>query len=315
MRSLAQFDPDIKRPYSQALNFGITHELVPGLSVAAEYYRIDFKNITMRLNSLLNADSYNRFEVANPLGGDNVPVWVIKPEFRGRVANIDSTSDDMKRNYNGLDINFNARIRGGVRAFGGFNLERSINDVCVSAQSDPNRSLYCDQADSGIPWQKQFKATVVYPLPFWGISASAALQSLNGYLVGTAAQAYGGFTAGTGFDNPRGQGTFLQITPATTTAPADLRAALTAAGQASVNVALVAPETEYTPRINQMDFSFSKKVTFGRLGMLPKIDFFNAFNSDDYSSVATAQYGARTYLQPSVVLQGRIIRVGVDVTW
>ena len=80
-------------------------------------------------------------------------------------------------------------------------------------------------------------------------------------------------------------------------------------------MALVAPETEYTPRINQMDFSFSKKVTFGRLGMLPKIDFFNAFNSDDYSSVATAQYGARTYLQPSVVLQGRIIRVGVDVTW
>ena len=210
MRSLAQFDPDIKRPYSQALNFGITHELVTGLSVAAEYYRIDFKNITMRLNSLLNADSYNRFEVANPLGGDNVPVWVIKPEFRGQVANIDSTSDDMKRNYNGLDINFNARIRGGVRAFGGFNLERSINDVCVSAQSDPNRSLYCDQGDSGIPWQKQFKATVVYPLPFWGISASAALQSLNGYLVGTAAQAYGGFTAGTGFDNPRGQGTFLR---------------------------------------------------------------------------------------------------------
>ena len=315
VRSLAQFDPDIKRPYSQALNFGITHELVAGLSVAAEYYRIDFKNITMRLNSLLNADSYNRFEVANPLGGDNVPVWVIKPAFRGQVANIDSTSDEMKRNYNGLDINFNARIRGGVRAFGGFNLERSINDVCVSAQSDPNRSLYCDQGDSGIPWQKQFKATVVYPLPFWGISASAALQSLNGYLIGTAAQAYGGFTAGTGFDNPRGQGTFLQITPNTASAPADLRAALTAAGQASVNVPIVAPETEYTPRINQMDFSFSKKVAFGRLNMLPKIDFFNAFNSDDYSSVATAQYGAQTYLQPSVVLQGRIIRVGVDVTW
>ena len=269
----------------------------------------------MRLNTSLNADSYNRFEVTNPLGGDNVPVWVIKPEFRGRVTNVDSTSDDMKRNYNGVDINFNARIRGGVRAFGGFNLERSINDVCVSAQSDPNRSLYCNQADSGIPWQKQFKATVVYPLPFWGISMSAALQSLNGYLVGAAAQAYGGFTAGTGFDNPRGQGTFLQVTPATAGIPPALAQALRDAGQASVNVALVAPETEYTPRINQMDFSFSKKVTFGRLGMLPKIDFFNAFNSDDYSSVATAQFGARTYLQPSVVLQGRIIRIGVDVTW
>ena len=49
--------------------------------------------------------------------------------------------------------------------------------------------------------------------------------------------------------------------------------------------------------------------------MLPKIDFFNALNSDDYSSVTTAQFGAATYLQPSVILQGRIIRVGVDMTW
>ena len=85
-----------------------------------------------------------------------------------------------------------------------------INDTCaVRRLATRTCSLYCDQGDSGIPWQKQFKATVVYPLPFWGISASVALQSLNGYLVGTAAQAYGGFTAGTGFDDPNGQGTLL----------------------------------------------------------------------------------------------------------
>ena len=132
-----------------------------------------------------------------------------------QVANVDSTSDDMKRAYNGFDMSFNARIRGGVRAFGGFSLERTLNDVCVSAASDPNRTLYCDQADSGIPWQKQFKATIVYPLPWYGISVSAALQSLNGYLTGTAAQAYGGFTAGTGFDHPSGLGTFWLVTPTT----------------------------------------------------------------------------------------------------
>ena len=90
------------------------------------------------------------------------------------MANVDSTSDDMKRRYNGLDINFNARMPRGVRAFGGFNLERSINNVCVAARSDPNQSLYCDQTESGIPWQKQFKGTVVYPLPWYGISVSAA---------------------------------------------------------------------------------------------------------------------------------------------
>ena len=140
-------------------------------------------------------------------------MWLPKPGVATQVANIDSTSDDMKRAYNGFDLSFNARLRGGIRAFGGFSVERTINDVCVSAASDPNRSLYCNQADSGIPWQKQIKATVVYPLPWQGISVSVAYQGLNGYLSGTAAQAYGGFTAGTGFDNPRGLGTFWQVAP------------------------------------------------------------------------------------------------------
>ena len=323
IRSLAQFDPDIKRPYSLAFNLGITRELFAGFSLAAEYYRIDFKNLTVRQNSLLNSDSYNRFEVVSPLDGSVIPAWVLKPEFSNRVANIDSTSDDMKRNYNGLDINFNARMPRGVRAFGGFNLERSINDVCVSAESDPNRSLYCDQSESGIPWQKQFKATVVYPIK-WGVQVSGSWQSLNGYLVGSAAQAYGGFTAGTGFDRPNGQATYWQVTSTTRyaancTGPCTpnglVLPQLAASGLANLQIPLVAPETEYTPRINQVDFSVSKRFNFGAINMTPKMDLFNALNSDDYSSVTTVQYGAAAYKQPSVVIQGRIIRVGVDVTW
>lgn len=323
VRSLAQFAPDIKRPYSMAMNFGITRELFAGFSLAAEYYRIDFKNITVRQNSLLTAASYNQFNVVSPLDGSVIPAWVIKPEFRGQVANVDSTSDDMKRNYNGLDINFNARMARGVRAFGGFNLERSINDVCVSAASDPNRSLYCDQSKSGIPWQKQFKATVVYPIK-WGVQVSGSWQSLNGYLMGSAAQAYGGFTAGTGFDRPNGQATYWQLTSTTRyaanctgpcTPGALVLPELAASGVANIQVPLVAPETEFTPRINQVDFSVSKRFEFGAFRMTPKMDLFNALNSDDYSSVATVQYGAATYKQPSVIIQGRIIRVGVDVTW
>ncbi len=324
VRSLAQFDPEIKRPYSLAFNLGITREVMPGLSVAAEYYRIDFQNITVRQNSLLNADSYNRFDVVSPLDGSVIPAYVIKPEFRGQVANIDSTSDEMKRNYNGLDINFNARLPRGARAFGGFNLERTLNNTCVAAQSDPNKSLYCDQSESGIPWQKQFKGTVVYPTPWWGISVSAAYQSLNGYLIGSAAQAYGGFTAGTGFDRPNGQATYWQLTSTTRyaancTGPCTpnglVLPALGASGVANLQVPLVAPETEFTPRLNQVDFSVSKRFEFGGFRVTPKMDLFNALNSDDYSSVATAQFGAQTYKQPSVILQGRIIRIGADMSW
>ena len=324
VRSLAQFDPDLKRPYQLAFNAGVTHELLTGLTVSFEYFRSDFKNITVRQNSLRTAASYDQFSVVSPLDGSTIPVWLPKPGVASQVANVDSTSDDMERWYNGFDMSFNARMRGGIRAFGGLSIERSLNDVCVSAASDPNRSLYCNQAESGIPWQKQVKATVVYPLPWYGISVSAAYQGLNGYLSGTAAQAYGGFTAGTGFDNPRGQGTFWQVTSATRyaanctgscTPNALVLPALAASGVANINVPLVAPETEYTPRINQFDFSASKSLEFGAFRLTPKLDLFNALNSDDYTAVSSTQYGAATYMRPSVILQGRIIRFAVDARW
>ncbi len=324
VRSLAQFDPDLKRPYQWAFNAGIQQEILRGLSLSFEYYRSDFRNITMRTNSLRNADSYDRFEVVSPIDGSVIPAYVVKPAFSSAVANIDSTSSDMKRWYNGFDMSFNARMARGVRAFGGVNIERSLNDTCVAAVSDPNRSLYCDQSESGIPWQKQFKAALVYPLPWYGISVSAALQSLNGYVTGNAAQAYGGFTAGTGFDRPNGLATFWRITPtlryaANCTGPCTPNAlvlpALQAAGLANLDVPLVAPETEYTPRINQLDLSVSKRFEWGMFAIQPKLDVFNTFNSDDYTAVQTSQFGAATYLQPSVILQGRIIRFGADVRW
>ena len=324
VRSLAQFDPNLKRPYQLAFNAGVTHEVLNGLTASFEYFRSDFRNITVRQNTLRTAASYDQISVVSPLDGKEVPVWLPKPGVASQVANVDSTSADMKRWYNGFDMSFNARLRGGVRAFGGVSIERSLNDVCVSAASDPNRSLYCDQGKSGIPWQKQFKATIVYPLPWQGISVSMAYQGLNGYLAGSAAQAYGGFTAGTGFDNPRGLGTFWLLTPTLRYAanctgpcrPGELVApTMAASGVASINVPLVAPETEYTPRINQFDFSVSKNVQVGGFRFTPKLDLFNALNSDDYTSVVTQQYGAATYNRPSVILQARIIRFGVDVKW
>ena len=145
MRSLARFDPDLARPYQYAFNAGITHEVLSGLTLALEYTRSDFRNITVRRNTLRDANSYDRTDVVSPLDGAVVPVYVVKPVFANQTANLDATSPDMKRWYNGVDLSFNARLPRGVRAFGGFNLERSLNDTCVAAASDPNRLDHCDQ--------------------------------------------------------------------------------------------------------------------------------------------------------------------------
>ena len=55
----------------------------------------------------------------------------------------------------------------------------------------------------------------------------------------------------------------------------------------SLNVPLRAPETEFMPRYNQLDLSFSKVFNVRGFRILPKVDIFNALNSDRWSTVTT----------------------------
>ena len=41
----------------------------------------------------------------------------------------------------------------------------------------------------------------------------------------------------------------------------------------------------------------------------------DGYLADAGQRLSTLQYGAAAYGRPSVILQGRLIRVGVDVTW
>lgn len=319
VRSLNSLDPEAERPYQYSYNLGVSHEALPGVSLAFEWYRNDFKSLTERNNVLRTFDSYNPVDVVTPTG-QVVRVYDVKPEFQNLVRNVDSTDKDLKRSYNGFDLSFNARMRGGIRVFGGFNIERTLSDTC-SAGTDPNFQIGCDQYGAGIPWQKQFKITGVYPLPWYGITVSAAWQSLNGYAIGTQALQYGVFTWGSGYDRPNGIATYYLVNAATRYAPnctgpcRPNELVIPGLRSTSIQVPMDQQGTLFTPRMNQVDFSASKNFTFGWLTVLPKIDIFNALNSDDYTAVETAQFNATSYLRPSSILQGRIIRIGADLRW
>jgi hypothetical protein len=93
--------------------------------------------------------------------------------------------------------------------------------------------------------------------------------------------------------------------------------------QASLSVPLIAPGTEMTPRVTQLDLSIGKRVAIGRLRIDPKVDLFNALNSSDYFTVRSTTFGptaaagvsSGAYLQPGNILQGRIVRVAAVVNW
>ena len=320
IRALATPNPDIQRPGQYSVNLGVTQEILNRLTLTAEWYHNRFSDITERNNIARTHDSYTPVPVVSPIDGRVITAYNVKTEFRSAIQNEDNSDSDIKRHYHGFELGFNARLPRGARVFGGFNLERTLSNTCTVG-TDPNFLNFCDQWESGIPWSKQFKLAGTYPLPWWGITASASLQSLMGYVVGTRSIPYGVFTFGTGFDVPSGEGTYWNITPQTRYAtncqapcrPGEL--VIPGLNVPTLRVPLVEPETEFMPRFNQLDLSLSKTFTVRGIRVSPKVDMFNALNKDLWSTVTTAQFGASTYLQPATIMQGRLIRVGIESSW
>ncbi|MFN7916447.1 MAG: TonB-dependent receptor [Vicinamibacterales bacterium] len=330
VRSLARVDPELKRPYQLAFNAGVSHEIVPGVAVTAEWFHSDFKNLIDRINVALSASDYTPVSIYNPATGGTVTAYNLSTAKAAAVDYLDSNDKDLKRAYNGLEINFNAKLPGGARLFGGSSTERTIVNSCSAARTNPNLLAFCDQTQFDVPFTTSFKLAGTYPLPFYGITFSGSLQALAGALLGADALPYGVFTAGTGWDatgnaaGPNGRGTYLLVTPTTNWSAATCKDSskctigtriIPNMTQAGLTVPLVAPQTEFGPRLTQVDFSFAKSFTIGSVKINPKLDLFNAFNSNDWTAVQSMQYGAATYQRPSTILQARVIRIGADLKW
>jgi hypothetical protein len=324
IRALSVFDSNLKRPYQITYNAGVTREILRGTSVSFEWFHSDFKDLIARNNVARAASDFTAVTVYSPIDGSPISYYNISSAKLSAVQNVDSTDPNLQRWYNGLEINVNARLPKGVRIFGGTSTEKIITNSCSAAEHDPNLLLYCDGSKNNIPWLTSLKLSGVYPLPWYGISLSGALQALAGQPLGTSPLQYGVFTAGTGFTQPNGLGTNWLITPSLAYA-ANCKGNCTPGARvvpglttSSATIPLIAPGTEFTPRTNQVDFGASMAMRFGQISVTPKLDVFNLFNSDDYTAVTATsgiQYGSATYMQPSVILQGRLIRIGADVKW
>jgi hypothetical protein len=348
--SLAQPDANLTRPYVDQFNVGGTHELMRGVSVSAEWFHNEARNSWERNNTLhpgtyangaVTNPSYKPVTIFSPVDGSAITVYdTVSTAVAQAVQNVDTNDSNVTQSYNAFEFNFNARLPRGARLFGGTATDRTIANTCSGAATNPNFLLtiggvnYCDQTNSGIPWRTQFKLAGTYPLPWWGINVAGSFQALPGYILGTSALTAGGAGA-PNFTSYSGVASSWTVTGTTTYAvcPGNSASQGCVVGQrvvqggvinsGSFTVPLNAPGTLLTPRVNQLDLSFSKRLTFGSLKIDPKIDIFNALNSDDYFSVRTTGYAPSTtagvsngtYLQPGSILQGRILRIGAVLNW
>lgn len=292
-------DPDIRRPYQWEYSLGIQQQVFPGVSVTANWLRRSFRRLIWTDNILVSDSDYTIVNIPNPLNrSEQIPIYNLNVAKRGQVQQVDKDSDQNQRFYNGLDVGFNARVRGGT-IYGGTSIGRQITVNCEV--EDPNSLRFCDQRDLDIPYLAQFKLAGSYPL-LYGVQFSGTWQGYPGVPGGTDRQ-------DAGYD-----ATINRVTdPSLNVNYVVNRTQIPTLTQASVTVPLIAPGTKYLDRWNQVDLRFAKKFQVGKIKLQGQFDVFNVLNG---SSILTANETFGSSLdRPTSILQGRLFAVGAQMNF
>ncbi len=325
--NLSVVDPNIKRMYNVETNIQVQHELLPGVSLNAGWFHRDYYNLRLRDNTLVRPSDYTPQDIVSPLDGKVITIYNVAAAKNNLVATVDRTAPDRQAWYNGFEATFNARLPRGGTLFGGYTTERVLEVLC-DEPSNPNYLLYCDQRDSGIPWRGQFKLSGTYQVKY-GIQAGVSFQSLPGYINANAPAPstlplygfYGATSSNVNTTAPNGAGTVWLITPTTRyaancTGPCT-PGALVNPGMtvSSMAVPLVAPATELSDRVNQLDINVGKWIKVANVQVQPRLDIFNTLNRGDVVAVRSLNFGTSSYFQPATVIQGRIVQLGLNMRW
>jgi hypothetical protein len=300
----ATYDPDLlggygNRQYNWEFSAGVQHELIPRVSLDVGYFRRVWGNFAVTDNLLLGPQDYDYFSMTAPRhpelpGGGGFTIEGlrnVKPAMFGRVQDFNTLSDKYGKqteHWNGFDITVNARLQNGLTMQAGTSTGRtSENDCEVVAQlpelnsGNNMRPLgYCDRQT---PWHTQFKGYAVYTVPRVDVQVSGTLRST----VGTEYNA--NFTA----------------TNAVLTSSSTLGRPLSG-NAANISIALLAPNSTFIARRNELDLRFGKIVRVGRIRNVISLDLFNALNSD---ALISLNQSFASWLAPTEILNARLMKI------
>ena len=321
----AAYDPSLTsgfgvRPNDQEVAFGLQQELLRNLSIDFQYTHHWFGNFVASQDTIRVPTAYDPFCVtptasANgfplPSGSSQIcgfynrnPSPAFTPTFNNvtRAKNFGDPTDV----YTGYDVNMNLRLPQGGNASGGVSIGHEVTDICdvigqasvtyaavagvlassagtIASTTGYPSTLYCHVAP---PYQPDIKGLVSYPLPWWGIRASATFQNRPG------PQILANYT----------------INATNVATQTTLGRAVTGGSQTTQ---LIAPATLYSDRFTQMDVRFGKGFKAGKSRITASFDIYNLMNS----SAVLAQnntYGA-AWRTPTLILQGRLMKIGGQI--
>ena len=320
------FDPKMLkgwgvRGYEWESSLSMQHELFPGVSVDAGYFRRKAGNFAYEAGNIALAAGYVDNLAVTPAdyspycltlpsdrrlpggGGNQVcGFYDVSPTKFGQgqlfATYASNFPGEMSKTFNGVDFGFNARLAGGLRVTGGTSTGRYRIKQCFVIDDpgtylNPNAGFstwtkqWCDRKP---PFKTQFKSTIVYPLPWWGVQMSAIYLDVPGPDLSTTSYV----------------ATNAEIAPS-------LGRNLAAGANATVTLPMMAPGSLYGDRLRRVDLRMGKSFTVGRTKLVPSVDIFNLLNANGVSAYNT-RYGPQ-WLYATTIQDPRVFRISVQANF
>ena len=293
------------RPYNWQASVAIDREILPYLVVNAGYYRTWYGNFMVIDNQRVTPNDFSPYCVTVPtdsrlaLSGQQLcGLYDLNPDKVGQIDNLVTFAKNYGKHqevYNGVDVNFQLRLRSRATLGGGWNIGNAVQlgtTAGGTASASTNSCYVIDSpqqqfnCDVNVPYQNRIRVNGSYTLP-WGLQVAAVAQSNPG----------ANYSANLAY-------TSAQIQPT-------LGRPLAAGATATVTVPLVKPYSQFGPRINQLDLRGTKILRFGSRRIQANVDAYNIFNVNTPVTLF-GTFNAR-WGQPTQVLDGRLVKFSAQI--
>jgi len=292
------YDPNLKRPYSVELSLGFQRELPGNFVASATYFRRDTWRTIGSVNTALNEASYDPIDITIPENNQKLTIYNLKSALQplNNCTGIPpctywSNHSDRGEYFNGLDMTLNRRMSNHFMLNGGLSLNSDQRRVPYRSDN-PNLNIFAGGPVSGsVP--KEFKLSGVYQAPFH-FEVAANLQAFSG----------------------KPEGETYTITKACP--PGQVSLCLPSLTGTSLNVNLSNFGATSLPAVRMLDLSIGREFRIGEKSKIsPKMEFFNLNNSSAIQgrSTALSGTGSSVYLNPSSILNPRMLRLGMQFNY
>jgi hypothetical protein len=284
-----------RRNYNWEFSAGVQQKLADRVSADVSYFRRWYGNFTVTDNLVTQPSDYDPYSITAPSdprlpdGGGYVVsgLYDLNPaKFGQPTQNFVTLSDNygtQVEHWNGVDVNLNARLGGGLLLQGGVSTGRTSTDNCdVVTKLDNPSPLYC-HVDTA--FLTQVKALGSYVIPRIDLQVSGTFQSIPG------PEILANYTASNAV-----------------IAPSLGRSLSGNAANATIN--LVSPGTMYGERLTQVDLRFGKVLRFDRMRTTVSLDLYNAFNANP---VLSQNNNFAAWQVPTSILTARFAKVSLQM--